>query len=144
MEEGKDLLHQRAGHLLRRAHQRGVAVFLEKTSAFKITPLQFAVLKTLEEFGPSTQRSISVHIAMEPSNVHPMLRRMQKNGLIDISADLDDKRSSIISMTEAGKDMLERVRPFELESGEVLLEKLTEEQRENFLELLAIVGEHPK
>ncbi len=133
-------LHLTPGHLLRRAHQRNVALFLESTAAFQITPLQFAVLKALDELGPSTQRSISTHIAMEPSNTHPMLRRMQESGLIEIAPDEQDKRRSVISMTEAGQDMLNKVLLFELESEKRLLENLDEAQKQSFLELLAMVA----
>lgn len=134
-------LHDRPGHLLRRAHQKNVAIFLETTADFKITPLQFAVLKALEELGPSTQRSISLHIAMEPSNTHPMLRRMKESGLIDIASDQNDKRRSVISMTEAGQNMLEQVRPYELQSGDVLLENLNDKQKQSFIELLSMILE---
>ncbi len=144
MEEENNLLHQRAGHLLRRAHQRNVATFLETTAAFKITPLQFAVLKALEELGPSTQRSISSYIAMEPSNIHPMLHRMTAGDLVTMVPDPEDKRRSIISMTDEGRGLLERIRPLEEESNELLLQVLNEEQKKQFLELLNIVvGEEP-
>lgn len=141
MGDVKRTLAQRSGHLLRRAHQRNVAIFLETTAEFKITPLHFAVLKALEELGPSTQRSISSHIAMEPSNTHPMLHRMKENGLVTIVSDEFDKRRSVIAMTDKGRSVLEQVLPYEIESENLLLEKLTDVQKETFLDLLAIVAE---
>jgi len=139
MEDGKRSLHQRPGHLLRRAHQRNVATFLETTAAFKITPLQFAVLKALEELGPSTQRALSSYIAMEPSNIHPMLHRMTANDLIAMESDSEDKRRTVISLVEKGRVLLEQIHPLEEQSNELLLHSLNDEQKKQFIELLNIV-----
>ena len=35
------------GHLIRRAHQLAVAIFMEETGDFDITPVQFAILNAL-------------------------------------------------------------------------------------------------
>ena len=36
------------GHLVRRAHQRSVAIFAEEMARFDVTPVQFAILMTRE------------------------------------------------------------------------------------------------
>lgn len=134
-------LHKQPGYLLRRAYQKGVALFLEKTSTHNITPLQFAVLAALKELGPSTQRRISQHIDMEPSNVHPMLRRMKDHQFITIDPDPNDKRRSIISMTKEGQNMLEQVWPLELATSKTLLSNLSKDEQQTFLSLLNKIGE---
>ena len=35
------------GHLIRRAHQVSVAIFMEETADFEVTPVQFAILNAL-------------------------------------------------------------------------------------------------
>jgi hypothetical protein len=37
------------GHLIRRAHQVAVAIFMEETAGFDVTPVQFAILNALLE-----------------------------------------------------------------------------------------------
>ena len=39
--------HNTPGHLVRRAHQRTVALFMEETAGFDVTPVQFAILHEL-------------------------------------------------------------------------------------------------
>ena len=42
-------LHTAPGHLVRRAHQRSVALFMEEAADFDVTPVQFAILHALLE-----------------------------------------------------------------------------------------------
>ncbi len=133
-------LQDQPAHLLRRAYQKGVAIFLEKTSDYNVTPLQFSVLTALEELGDSTQRRISQYIAMEPSNVHPMLKRMKSNQLIAINSDPHDKRRSVISMTKTGKRMLEQIRPLDRATSKSILAGLDDDEQKTFMSLLEKVS----
>ena len=136
MGNEKELLKKQPGHLLRRGYQKGLAIISEKLSQETLTPLQLTVLIALKEAGPSTQRALSNLIAMEPSNVHPMLRRMQAMELVVIKVSEADKRQSHVLMTEKGSDLLQKIMPLHLESGQELLEDLTEEEQQEFIRLL--------
>ncbi len=136
MGNENQLLRKQPGHLLRRGYQKGLAIISEKLSKEKITHLQLTVLMALNESGPCTQRALSDFIAMEPSNVHPMLRRMQDMELVVIEVSKADKRRSHIVMTAKGNDLLQEVMPLHLESGRELLEDLTEQEQQEFIRLL--------
>src|SRR3546814_2704714 len=56
-EEPPYRLAEQVGHLLRRAHQRASAIFQERISDRNLTPTQFAVLATLLENRPLSQRA---------------------------------------------------------------------------------------
>lgn len=136
METESQLLRKHPGHLLRRGYQKGLAIILEKLSNEEITPLQLTVLMALDESGPCTQRALSNLIAMEPSNVHPMLRRMRDMELVVIEVSESDKRRSHIIMTPKGNDLLQHLMPLQVAAGKELLERLNEEEQEEFIRLL--------
>jgi len=136
MGNEKQLLRKQPGHLLRRGYQKGLAIILEKLSQEKITPLQLTVLMALNESGPCTQRALSSMIAMEPSNVHPMLRRMQEDGLVRIEISKEDKRRSNLVMTSIGENLVQQLMPVQLEASEELLTDLTVEEQQEFVRLL--------
>ena len=51
------------GHLIRRAHQRSVAIFMEETSDFDITPVQFAILNALMDQPGEDQVTLAGKVA---------------------------------------------------------------------------------
>jgi len=136
MGNENQLLRKQPGHLLRRAYQQGLAIILDKLSQEDITHLQLTVLMALDEEGPCTQRALSSMIAMEPSNVHPMLKRMQDNGLVSIKTSEVDKRRSEIVMTAKGQTLLQKLLPLQYDSSQELLENLNESEKTDFIVLL--------
>ena len=60
------LLENHVGFLLRRAHQRHAAIFLDVASAPGLTPTQFAALCKTVELGRVTQNHLGRLVAMIP------------------------------------------------------------------------------
>ena len=143
MGNESQLLRKQPGHLLRRCYQKGLAIILDKLSNEEVTYLHLTVLMALNESGPCTQRSLSEIIAMEPSNVHPMLRRMRDNGLVDIEVSEEDKRRSHIVMTPKGKTTLQKLLPCQYNASQELLVNLDETEKVEFVRLLEKVTHDP-
>ncbi len=129
-------LHERPGHLVRRLHQNMVAAFTHLTAGYDVSNVQFATLKAIDALEPVTQRRVAAYIAMEPSNMHSVLRRLQARRLISVRANRGDKRRSEIRLTSSGRALLDALEPLELQVGSVLLEPLAADEREVFLRLL--------
>ena len=53
------------GHLIRRAHQLAVAIFMEETAEFDVTPVQFAILNALIDVPGEDQVTLSGHVAFD-------------------------------------------------------------------------------
>jgi hypothetical protein len=57
------------GHLIRRAHQLAVAVFMEETAGFDATPVQFAILNALMDSAKVRSRWLAAWRLMRPMHV---------------------------------------------------------------------------
>lgn len=94
------------GHLLRRCHQISVALFLEECGGFDVTPLQYAVLKTLAEGGAQDQVTIGGRAALDRTSVAVILQKLEARQLVRRVQSVKDKRAKIVSITERGKRLL--------------------------------------
>ena len=129
-------LHGKVGHLIRRLHQNMVASFSEKLAGFDITNVQFAALEAVSYLGKSTQKEIADFIAMEPSNMDVLLRRLNERGLISIGADRIDPRRNLVQLTKSGIDLLADMRPKEALVQPALLSSLTAQEQDQFMGLI--------
>ena len=133
-------LYQHLGHLLRRTDQLDRANFLTFMRPYDLTAPQYATLLALLELGPSSPRDIGHYIAMEVSNLHGVLKRLEARGLICSSASKHDKRRKTISLTEAGQELLRTLRPLAERASRVTLQVLTEQEQRTLLGLLTKIA----
>ena len=77
---GGFLVEDHVGFLLRRAHQRHVALFLEITGHHGLTPTQFTALFKAVELGRVTQNLLGRLTAMDPATVQGVVRRLTARG----------------------------------------------------------------
>ncbi len=99
------------GHLLRRAHQRATAVFLERLGKAKITPTQFAALAKLADEGELSQNHLGRLTAMDPATIQGVTRCLGARGLIAGRADPEDGRRTLLSLSAKGKCLVKRLIP---------------------------------
>ncbi|MGK7393039.1 MAG: MarR family winged helix-turn-helix transcriptional regulator [Candidatus Cyclobacteriaceae bacterium M3_2C_046] len=80
--------------------------------AFRNLPLvgiaDFGILKFIEYTGSPTKKSISLTAIMEASTCFEILKRLQKNNLIEEKPDSEDKRVKRVKLTAAGKKVIEQ------------------------------------
>ncbi len=86
-----------------RLHQRGTVNGL--------TPSQFGTLEVLFHLGPLCQGEISVKLLKSTGNMTLVIDNLEKHGLVQRERDADDRRMVIISLTEAGRELISRVMP---------------------------------
>ncbi len=101
-------LADQAGHLLRRAHQRHTALFVEMMGAIDLTPTQFAALARIREHGPATQNLLGRMTAMDPATIQGVVRRLVARGLMERRPDPEDRRVKVLSLTVAGARLARR------------------------------------
>jgi DNA-binding MarR family transcriptional regulator len=101
-------LEDQAGHLLRRAHQRHTALFLEMMGVIELTPTQFAALARIREHGPATQNHLGRMTAMDPATIQGVVRRVVARGLVERRPDPEDRRVMVLSLTLAGERLARR------------------------------------
>lgn len=129
-------LDESVGHLLRRAHQRHVALFQAQATGLGLTPPQFAALLRLVELGHATQNRLGRLIAMDPATIQGVVRRLQLRGLVAAARDPMDRRTVVLAPTEAGRQMAEQAVSCAQAANAGILESLSPEERTTFLALL--------
>lgn len=129
-------LEDQVGHLLRRAHQRHVAIFQQGIGAAALTPMQWAALVTLAREGPLSQNRLGRLTAMDPATVQGVVRRLAVRGLLTRSPDPADRRASLLAPTAAGVALVAATVPAALAISEATLAPLDAAERRLFLALL--------
>jgi len=99
------------GHLLRRCHQIGVAIFLKTCAEFDLTPLQFAVLQALLDDGAQDQVTLGGATAMDRTTITLLLRNLERRGLLRRDRSTHDQRAKIVTITPAGRKLLQAAQP---------------------------------
>jgi DNA-binding MarR family transcriptional regulator len=97
-------LQEQVGFLLRKAHQRHVAIFTARIG--DLTPPQFAALAKLGEIGETSQNQLGAMVAMDAATIKGVIDRLKARGLVAVSKDETDKRRLMVSLTGEGRTAL--------------------------------------
>lgn len=92
------------GHLIRRAQQLAVAVFMEETAGFDVTPVQFAILNALIDDPGEDQVTLSGRVAFDPATFGSVIGRLETKGWVKREADPRDRRRKLLWITDQGAD----------------------------------------
>lgn len=124
------------GHLLRRAYQCTSSRLIALIGEYDITPVQFATLARLTEHGATSQNRLGRLVDVEPGNFHGVVNRLVKRGLIEKMDDPVDKRMILLSLTDEGTKLAEKLIPVSQQHNENMLAPLTKNQRTQLYQLL--------
>ncbi len=126
-------LQAEPGHLIRRAHQLAVGTFA-KTHGKQITPVQYAVLRALQDTPGMDQVTLADRVALDTSTTADIATRLDAKGWI--VRELLPRRQRALRLTAEGEavlaEMLPRVAPMYAQ----LLDALEPAERAEFLRLL--------
>lgn len=132
----KDLQTQ-PGHLIRRAQQIAVAIFIEECAAFDLTPVQYAAMVAIQENEGIDATRLSAQIAFDRSTLGNVLERLEARGLIERFASADDKRIKLLKLTAQGRIVTRRAEAAVRRTQDRILAPLAPKDRRVLLELLA-------
>ncbi|MGH8830705.1 MAG: MarR family winged helix-turn-helix transcriptional regulator [Polaromonas sp.] len=93
------------GHLIRRAQQLAVAIFMEETAGFDATPVQFAILNALMDDPGEDQITLSGRVAFDPATFGSVIGRLEAKGWVMRQADPGDKRRKLLWITPEGEQV---------------------------------------
>ena len=97
------------GHLLRRCHQIGVAIFLDECKAFDLTPLQFVALTALATHGALDKATIGGVSALDRTTVAVVVKNLEERGLVTTRPSEHDRRATLVEITSKGRQLFESV-----------------------------------
>jgi MarR family 2-MHQ and catechol resistance regulon transcriptional repressor len=76
-----------------------------------LTPSQFSVLECLHHLGPLCPGEISAKLLKSGGNITLVIDNLEKQGLVQRQRDTEDRRMIIVSLTQAGHDLISQVLP---------------------------------
>jgi DNA-binding MarR family transcriptional regulator len=95
-----------------------------------LTTAQFAVLEALYHKGTLTIQEIIKSILSTGGNMTVVINNLEKEKLIERHVNPEDKRSSLIEITDKGKKIIEEIFPNHLQSLKEEFEVLTMEEKQ--------------
>ncbi len=83
---------------------------LRQESGTGLSPSLIAALVTIERHGPLTPSELAVRERVQRPTVTRIVARLQETGLVARAGDPGDRRSSLITVTPAGRELLAAAR----------------------------------
>ena len=125
------------GHLIRRAQQLAVAIFMEETAGFDVTPVQFAILNALMDDPGEDQITLSGRVAFDPATFGSVISRLEAKGWVQRQADPSDKRRKLLSTTAEGEKVALQMKRAVSKAQQRIVGPLEVQERAQLNELLA-------
>ena len=129
-------LHVMPGHLIRRAQQIAVAIFIEECAAFDLTPVQYAAMAAIRENPGIDATRLSSLIAFDRSTLGSVLERLEARKLVERYPSPDDKRIKVLKLAGTGAALLRRAEAAVRRAQDRILAPLPPNQRDQLMELL--------
>ncbi len=129
------------GHHIRRLQQIAVAIFLQETEPFGITPVQFAALQAVANEPGLDQRRLAGRIGLDTSTVAGVVDRLESRALLQRNQSPADKRVRLLTITQAGASTLAEVVPAMRNAQARILAPLAKAERAEFLRMLRVLVE---
>ena len=83
---------------------------LRQEAGTELSPSLTAALSTVERHGPLTPSEVALRERIQRPTVTRVLTRLEEQGLIERTPDPQDRRSSLVSTTDAGHALLAELR----------------------------------
>jgi DNA-binding MarR family transcriptional regulator len=99
----------------------------------------YAVLATLDEFGPASQAELSDRTRIYRSDLVAVINELTDRGFVERSADPADRRRNVVTLTRQGRRQLLKLDKLLADLGDEVLAPLTPAEREQFTRMLAVL-----
>jgi DNA-binding MarR family transcriptional regulator len=134
--EIEPVLHRKPGYMIRRLQQIAVSIFLEETSEFEITPIQYATLAAVSIYPGIDQLRVANAIGVDRATISGVIDRLQARKLMVRRVSGQDQRANELYTAPAGIELLHDIEAATERVQERILSPLTAGQRTAFLSSL--------
>lgn len=131
-------LQDQIGFVLRKAHQRHVAIFASRIG--DLTPPQFAALAMLHEHGDTSQNQLGQMVAMDAATIKGVIDRLKTRGFLTVEKDASDKRRLTVRITPEGDQAVRELVSLAKEITQETLAPLSTREAETLLRLLSKIA----
>lgn len=136
--DSQDLLKQ-FGDFMLTFQRRGFSAFSKKSRQFWAKQPQrgqLRVLYLLNKKDQLTNSQIVEALDIRPSSVSVMIKKLEEDGLVERHDSDEDKRVSLISLTDKGRKIIASSHDFKTELSDELFSPLSEDEQQTLGELL--------
>ena len=123
-------------HQIRRAHQLSIALFMDETAGFDVTPVQFAILNALMDDPGEDQVTLAGRVAFDAATSGSVIGRLEAKGWVRREADPADKRRKLLWVTPEGQKVALQMKRAVSKVQTRLLDPLSAAERKQFGALL--------
>jgi MarR family transcriptional regulator, temperature-dependent positive regulator of motility len=128
-------VYDEPGHLIRRAQQIAVSMF-HSTMGRGVTPVQYCVLRILQEHPGIDQVTLAKFCALDTSTAADLAVRLEERGLLRRMMPMKSKRFRLLHLTPEGTALLKKLVPRSTVLASRLLQALNKQEQKVFLHLL--------
>jgi MarR family transcriptional regulator, temperature-dependent positive regulator of motility len=128
-------VYDEPGHLIRRAQQIAVSMF-HSTMGLGVTPVQYCVLRVLQEHPGIDQVTLARFCALDTSTAADLAVRLEERGLVRRMMPMKSRRFRLLHLTPEGLALLGKLVPSSELLARRLLKALNKEEQRVFLQLL--------
>lgn len=128
-------VYDEPGHLIRRAQQIAVSLF-HSTIGNGVTPIQYCVLRILQEHPGIDQVTLAKFCALDTSTAADLAVRLEERGLVRRMTATKSKRFRLLHLTPRGTALLKKLIPRSAVLASRLLQALNREEQKVFMQLL--------
>ena len=105
---------------LQRAARAVARRFDQAFRPFDLTNGQFSMLMALNRPVPSRMTELARFLAMDRTTLTAALKPLQRRGLVTVTPDPDDGRGRLLTITDAGQELLVRAVPVWRETHDLM------------------------
>jgi DNA-binding MarR family transcriptional regulator len=134
-------LYSKPGHLIRRLQQIAVAIFMEETAEFDLTPVQYAALIAVREHPDIDVTRLSSLIAFDRSTLGNVVKRLVAKRWLERRGGQPDRRIKRLRVTAAGRQLLEAIEPAVQRAQTRMLAPIPKGEQKRLVEQLKLLVE---
>jgi DNA-binding MarR family transcriptional regulator len=138
-EQGRYVLDEQGGFLMRVAMQRHTSIFTSRMIE-GLTQTQFAALAKLYEVGPCSQNHLGRLIYLDAATIKGVVDRLHLRGFVTALNDPKDRRRRAVSLTDRGRQVTETAMRVAAEITAATLAPLTADEQRQISKLLRKLG----
>ena len=125
------------GRAYRSAHKRSLRTFYD----YGLTMPQFTVLEVLYSKGDLTVKEIISKVLSSGGSMTVVVRNLEEQGLVYRRENPDDRRSYLISISDAGRRLMDVVFPLHMDNMRKAFSCLSQEEKENMVRMLKTISD---
>jgi MarR family transcriptional regulator, lower aerobic nicotinate degradation pathway regulator len=129
-------IYEKPGHLIRRLHQISLALFMDETREFDITPVQYSAILAIDNHPGIDQTALCNIIAFDRSTIGDVMGRLERKKLVKRTPGAQDRRTKLLYLTPAGRKLIDNIESAVQRTQKRILEPLTMGERVVLMRML--------